>query len=72
MILEDGMSYREIAECTGMSMELVRRIEKVALRKLAHPLNRARWRSIMDTLGAMEEERARAIVCKEFEGGLND
>ena len=67
------MTYREIAEVLGVSAWYVRVIEQRALRKLSHPKNRERLQALIETLGEMEEERARALGwTKDFKGGVND
>ncbi|WP_291953236.1 sigma factor-like helix-turn-helix DNA-binding protein [Campylobacter sp.] len=53
------MGFEEIARELNISRARVSQIYKNALKKLAHPKNKEKWREIMDTLKALEEQRVK-------------
>ncbi|MCR6593597.1 sigma factor-like helix-turn-helix DNA-binding protein [Campylobacter insulaenigrae] len=53
------MGFEEIARELNISRARVSQIYKNALRKLAHPKNKEKWREIMDTLKTLEEQRVK-------------
>ncbi|EAK0445496.1 RNA polymerase subunit sigma-70 [Campylobacter lari] len=53
------MNFEEIARELNISRVRVGQIYKNALKKLAHPKNKEKWREIMDTLEALEEQRVK-------------
>ncbi|EAL5903051.1 RNA polymerase subunit sigma-70 [Campylobacter lari] len=53
------MTFKKIARELGISRVRVNQIYKSALKKLAHPKNKEKWREIMDTLEALEEQRVK-------------
>ncbi|WP_139452522.1 sigma factor-like helix-turn-helix DNA-binding protein [Campylobacter armoricus] len=53
------MNFEEIARELNISRVRVNQIYKSALKKLTHPKNKEKWREIMDTLEALEEQRVK-------------
>ncbi|EAC1839767.1 RNA polymerase subunit sigma-70 [Campylobacter lari] len=53
------MTFKKIARELGISRVRVNQIYKSALKKLAHQKNKEKWREIMDTLEALEEQRVK-------------
>ena len=56
-----SLTLTEVAKVLGISVQLVKYVEKKALEKLRHPRNIKKWEQILSTIEMIEEDRAKRV-----------